>query len=279
MLGALLITLREGLEAALIVGIILAYLTRTANRRAVRSAWLGVAAAVVASLAAGGAIYVTAGEISGPAEPIFEGAATLLAAAVLTWMILWMRRQAVNIKASLQAQIDSALAGGSTFGVALLAFIAVVREGIETVLFLFAANGVAESRLLFAIGGLLGLGAAVAIGYVLYKGSARLNLKAFFNITGIVLVVFAAGLLAHAIGEFQEAGVVPTGISQVWDTSRVLSQESTLGHFLEALFGYTSRPSLTQAVGYFVFLAGALALYLRPSRRRPADQLRPGTSG
>ena len=140
MLGSLLITLREGLEAALIIGIILAYLAKTANRQGFKPVWLGTSLAVLVSLIAGAIIYLVAGEFSGRAEEIFEGSAMLLAVGVLTWMVFWMRKQAVNIKGELQAQIQSALTRGSSFGLATIAFIAVVREGIETVLFLFAAN-------------------------------------------------------------------------------------------------------------------------------------------
>ena len=186
MLSSLLITLREGLEAALIIGIILAYLARTDNRRGFKPVWLGISLAVLASLIAGATIYLLAGEFTGQAEEIFEGLAMFVAVGVLTWMIFWMRKQAVDIKVHLHAQIQSVLSGGSSLGLVLLAFVVVVREGIETVLFLFAATRVAESAALFAIGGLLGLALAVVIGYSIYRGTSRLNLRAFFNVTSAV---------------------------------------------------------------------------------------------
>ncbi|MBI2288727.1 MAG: FTR1 family protein [Chloroflexi bacterium] len=264
MLGSLLITLREGLEAALIVGIILAYLARTDNRQGFKPVWLGTSAAVLVSLIAGVIIYFTAGELSGRGEEIFEGIAMFIATGVLTWMIFWMRKQAIDIKAHLHAQIQSVLTSGSSLGLALLAFIAVVREGIETVLFLFAATRVAESAVSFTVGGILGLVIAIAIGYSIYKGTSRLNLRSFFNVTSLVLIIFAAGLLAHGIHEFHEAGVIPPIIEHVWDINNILPEKSTFGRFLTALVGYNGNPSLVEVVAYSIFLLLALWSYFRP---------------
>lgn len=271
MLSSLLITLREGLEAALIIGIVLAYLAQTGNRRAFRPVWLGTGLAVIASLIAGAAVYFTAGELTAPGEQIFEGVATLTAAGILTWMIFWMRRQAINIKGQLQAEIRSALGSGSSWGLVGLAFVAVAREGIETVLFLFAATRVAESAILSTSGGLIGLAVAIAIGYTIYKGTSRLNLRTFFNITSILLIFFAAGLLAHSIHEFQEIGFVPTVVEHVWDTSRVLSEESILGRFLTALFGYNANPSAVEVIVYLGYLGITLLSYFRPSRPKKRE--------
>lgn len=267
MLSSLLITLREGLEAALIVGIILAYLAKTNERRGFKPVWLGTGLAVLVSLIAGGVIYAVAGEFSGRAEEIFEGTAMLLAVGVLTWMIFWMRKQAVNIKGELQAQIQSALTAGSSFTLASIAFIAVVREGIETALFLFAATRTAESALSSTLGGILGLGIAVAIGYSIYKGSAKLNLKTFFNITGLALVVFAAGLAAHGIHEYNEAGFIPNIVEHVYDINSIVQEKETFGRFLTALFGYNGNPSLTEIIGYLAYLGLALFAYFRPARK------------
>lgn len=264
MLGSLLITLREGLEAALIIGIIFAYLVRTQNREGFRPVWLGVSLAVVASLGAGAGIYLLVGELGGRAEEIFEGLAMFTAVGVLTWMIFWMRKQAVNIKAHLHAQIQSVLTSGSALGLVALAFIVVVREGIETVLFLFAATRVAQSPVLFSVGGLLGLAIAVAIGYSLYKGASRLNLRAFFNVTSILLIIFAAGLLAHGIHELQEAGVMPVIVEHVWDINYLLPEKSTFGRFLTAIVGYNGNPSLIEVVSYGAYLGIALGSYFRP---------------
>lgn len=264
MLSSLLITLREGLEAALIIGIILAYLARAENRQGFKPVWLGASLAVVVSLAAGAAIYLSAGELSGQAEELFEGAAMFIAVGVLTWMIFWMRRQAVNIKAHLHAQIQSILTSGSSLGLAIIAFVVVVREGIETVLFLFAAVRIAESPIPFATGGFLGLAIAIGIGYSIYKGTSRLNLRVFFNVTSLVLIMFAAGLLAHGMHEFHEAGIIPPVAEHVWDINYILPEKSTFGRFLTALFGYNANPSLVEVVAYFSYLGFALTAYLRP---------------
>ncbi|MFH1003050.1 MAG: iron uptake transporter permease EfeU [Chloroflexota bacterium] len=270
MLGSLLITLREGLEAALIIGIILAYLNRTGNRRGFRPVWVGTSLAVLASLGAGAAIYLLAGEFSGRAEEIFEGLAMFLAVGVLTWMIFWMRRQAVDIKVHLHTQVDSALTGGSSLGLVALAFLVVVREGIETILFLFAATRVSESAALFTAGGLLGLAIAAGIGYSLYKGASRLNLRAFFNVTSVVLIVFAAGLLAHGIHELQEAAVIPIVVEHLWDINHLLPESTTPGRFLTAIIGYNGNPSLIEVAGYLAYLALALVSYFRPTKKEAA---------
>ncbi len=266
MLSPLLITLREGLEAALIIGIILAYLARTDNRHGFKPVWLGVSLAVLASLIAGAAIYLLAGEFSGQAEEVFEGAAMFLAVGVLTWMIFWMSMQAINIEVHLHAQIRSVLTSGSALGLVVIAFVVVVREGIETVLFLFAATRVAESPVLFTAGGFLGLAIAVGIGYSVYKGTSRLNLRAFFNVTSLVLIVFAAGLLAHGIHEFHEAGIIPPVVEHVWDINHSLPEKSTFGRFLTAITGYNGNPSLLEVVAYSAYLVWALVSYFRPVR-------------
>lgn len=263
MASSLLITLREGLEAALIVGILLAYLARTGNRDKQGVVWTGVGLSVVVSVLAGAVIFVTAGELEGRAEELFEGTATLAAAAVLTYMIFWMRKQAINIRAHLQAQVDTALESGSTFALGLLAFVAVGREGIETALFMFAAAKTA-TPLAATVGGLLGLGASVVLGFLLYRGTYRLNLRAFFNVTSVFLLLFAAGLLAHGLHEFHEAGVIAPIIEHVWDSNRILDEQSTVGSFLKALLGYNGTPSLVEVLAYALYVALVGWGYFRP---------------
>jgi len=265
MLSAFLITLREGLEAALIIGIILAYLSATGKRQGFKPVWIGTSLAIAVSLVAGAAIYFSAGRFEGRAEEIFEGIAMWLAAGVLTWMIFWMRKQAINIKGHLHAQIKSALGSGSALGLLGLAFVAVVREGIETALFLFAATRITESAILSAAGGILGLAIAVAIGYSLYRGSTKLNLRAFFSITGLLLILFAAGLLAHGIHEFHEAGIIPPVIAHIWDVNHILPEQSASGRFLTAIFGYNANPSLVEVLAYVSYLVITLASYFRPA--------------
>ena len=264
MFSSLLITLREGLEAALIIAIIVAFLIKTENRQYLKHIWTGVSLAIVVSLAVGAGIFLLAGEFSGQTEEIFEGIAMFAAAGVLTWMIFWMRKQAINIKGHLHSQMRSVITGDSSLGLILLAFIAVVREGIETVFFLFASTRVDESALLSTIGGILGLAIAIGIGYTIYKGSSRLNLRMFFNITSILLIFLAAGLVAHGVHEFNEAGVIPSMVEHVWDINHILPENSTVGQFLTALVGYNGNPSLTEVLSYSLFLITALGFYFKP---------------
>lgn len=265
MLSSLLITLREGLEAVLIIAIILAYLVRTNHRQAFKPVWLGTTLAVVLSLIVGAVIYLSTGVLEGRTEQIFEGLAMVTATGVLTWMIFWMRKQAVSIKTHLHAQIQSALGKGSSLGLVGLAFVAVAREGIETVLFLFAATRVAESPSLSIVGSILGLTIAIGIGYSIYKGTSRLNLRVFFNVTGLLLILFAAGLLAHGIHEFHEAGVIPPVVEHLWDINYILPEKSVFGRFLTGLFGYNANPSLVEVVAYASYLSFALIGYFRPT--------------
>lgn len=271
MAASLLITLREGLEAALIIGIILACLRKTGNRERGAAVWTGTLAAAVLSMFVGGAIFVTAGEFTGRAEAVFEGTAMFTAVAVLTYMIFWMRRQAINIRAHLVAQVSSALQAGSPFALGFLAFVAVGREGIETALFMFAATR-AASPVAATAGGLLGLAAAAVLGYLLYRGTYRMNLRAFFNATSVLLLLFAAGLLAHGVHEFHEAGLIPPLVEQLWDINPVLSENSTVGSFLKALFGYNGNPSLVEMLAWVGYLGLIGWAYFRPATAR---ELRP----
>lgn len=266
MVAPLLITLREGLEAALIIGIVLAYLARTGNGHRSAPVWVGTAAAILVSVIAGVAIFLTVGELEGAAEQIFEGTAMLLAVAVLTYMVIWMKRQSSSIRGGLQDKVQAALRSGSGLALAAMAFLVVVREGIETALFFFASSR-SSNAVESLLGGIAGLALATALGYAVYRGSHRLNLGTFFNATGVLLIVFAAGLLAHGIHEFEEAGVVPILIEHLWDVNWLLDEKSDLGRFLTALVGYNGNPSLLEVAGYVSYLALSLNRYLSPSAR------------
>ena len=262
-MGAALLTTREGLEASLIVGIVLAYLARTGNRDSFGVIWVGTAAAVAVSIASGAALFFTVGELEGRSEQIFEGTAMFSAVAVLTWMIFWMRKQAMNIKSELEARLAGALAAGSALGLAAVVFFAVLREGWETALFLFAISE-SSSPLSTGIGAVVGLVVSISLGIALYMGSRRLNLRQFFTVTGVLLIVFAAGLLAHGIHEFQEAGLLPLTVEHVWDTNAVVNEDGDVGRFLTALFGYNGNPSLLEVVAWATYLVTALWFFLRP---------------
>lgn len=263
MFSAFLITLREGLEMSLIVGIILAYLARTGNRREFGAIWAGVVGAVVLSLLAGGVILVTAGEFRGRGEQLFEGLAMFTAVGVLTYMIFWMRRQAAAIRSELQSRLSDALRLGSGGALVALTVVSVGREGVETALFLFAAVRASSPGPALA-GAVLGLGCAVGLGALIYRGSHRLDLRAFFNVTSLLLLFVGAGLFARGIGEFQEAGILPPLVPHLWDATAAMPETSALGSLLGAVFGYISAPSLLQAALYLAYLAAVGWCYLQP---------------
>ena len=267
--GGLLTGLREGVEAALIVGIVLAYLAKTGNGRHFGKIWAGTGAAIALSLAVGVLLFLTLGGLSDPYEQIFEGVAMLLAASVVTWMLFWMRRQAATVKGELQERVDRVLTEGTVWGLAVLAFTAVIREGIETSLFLVGQVTAAAGRsdlgeLSVLLGALSGLAIAVVIGYGLYRGSRLVNIRTFFRWTGIGLIFIAAGLLSHAVHEFIEAGLITVGTQTAFDISGVLPHETGIGAFLRAIFGYTSQPEVITLLVHVAYLAVVLWLYLRP---------------
>ena len=257
MVAATLISLREGLEAALIVGILLGYL-RKINYRAGRGpVWIGVLAAVILSIGVAFVIQSVGLRLDGSAEQLFEGTTMFLAVGVLTWMIFWMRYQARLMRTTLEQDVQAAIAAGRNRGLAAVAFLAVFREGIETALFLSAA-AFATERGGTLPGALLGLGLAVLAGYLLYTTTARLNVRIFFNLTSVLLLVFAAGLFAHGVHEFQEAEVFPTLNAQLWNINHILDESSTAGEFLKALIGYNGNPSLEEVAAYLVYWVATL---------------------
>ncbi len=203
-MGSFVITLREGFEAALIVSLILAYLSKTGNlERHGHTVWVGVGLAIVFSVAMGGVLFATVGEVEGTAEEIYEGSAMLIAAGVVTWMVFWMKKQAATIGEHLRSQVGDSLRVGGGLALATVAFIGVAREGLETGLFLFASTE--ESGPVVAVSAaILGLVAAVALGVLFYRGALRLDLRQFFRITGVLVIVFAAWLIYNGLHEFGE---------------------------------------------------------------------------
>ncbi len=269
MLPSYLLSLREGLEAALILGVLLGALDKIRRADLKPALWAGAFAAIVFSLLSAALLTALGLKLEGKAEEIFEGSAMLLAAGVLTWMIFWMNAQAKNLKAELEGgvyQAASASGGRALFG---LAFIAIAREGIELALFLtaafFAASSNANAPILTVSGAALGLGAAVLLGWSLLASTARLNLKKFFQVTSVLLVLFAAGLTAHGVHEFNEAGWIPAVVEHLWDVNALIDEKSFFGQMLSALFGYNGNPSLTEVAAYLAYLGGAAWLFARPT--------------
>ncbi len=268
--SGLLTGLREGVEAALIVSIVLAYLARTNRGDQAGRVWLGAGAAAAISVVVGIVLFNTVGAFEEPYEQIFEGTMMLVAAGVVTWMLFWMRRQASSVKNDLQAAVDRAVAAGATWGLALLAFTAVIREGLETSLFLVGqASSDRAEAIWIVLGALTGLAIAVLIGFGFYRGSRRLNLATFFRWTGIALVFIAAGLLSHAIHEFIEIGALGSGFwtATAYDISGVFSHDEGIGAFLRAILGYSANPEVLTIVAHVAYLVIVLAAYLRPVRR------------
>ena len=273
--SGLLTGLREGVEAALIVAIICAYLARTGNRRHLPIVLAGAAGAIGLSAILGFILYQTVGGLQEPYEQIFEAATLLLAAAVVTWMLFWMRRQARSVKGDLHAAVDRALDQNSVVALAALAFVAVIREGLETSLFLVGqANSAQQGAIFVLVGALIGLAVAAVLGVGFYQGSRRLNLATFFRWTGVGLIFIAAGLLSTAVHELIEIGVIPFGTQTLFDLSGVLPHDpaagNLVGQFLRALFGYSATPEATTFVAWLAYIVVVLALFLRPTRPSPA---------
>ena len=262
MFSSSLLALREGLEAALVVGIVLGALRKMNQARLAGAVWTGVAAAAIVSGAAAVALTLLGYELKDPAEAIFEGLTMLLAAGILTWMIFWMSRQSQKMQAELEAGVQKA-AGGGGRALFALAFVAVLREGVELALFLTAAT-FSSNTSQTVLGALLGLGVAVLLGWLLFAASIRINLKKFFTVTSILLIFFAAGLVGRGVGELVEMRWLPAFVEHVWDVGNILNEESVLGQTLGALFGYSASPSLMQMLAYIVYFVAAL-LGLRAS--------------
>jgi len=278
MLATLVIFLRESVEASMIIAILLAYLNRIGRRGHFRDVFIGVAAALVLATAGGAVAYATIRSYDGSrVQTIFETATYLLAAAVLTYMTFWMRRHARSLSKELRARAEAALDGRARWGLGLLAFQAVGREGLETVVFTLAIifSTSAASAL---SGAVLGLAGGLAVAFVIYRLGHRLNLGRFFTVIGVLLMVFAAGLLANSVQNMQELGWLPVLDAPMWHSASMLSQDSAFGDVLHSFFGYSDAPTPLQLLIYVGYLAVVVVAYLglragartRPDRARPA---------
>jgi high-affinity iron transporter len=276
-LAAYLLMLREGVEAALVVGILLAYLTQLNRRQDFKYVWWGTGAAAALSFGVGWVIYSTIGELDETSGRIAGGIVAFAACALLTWMIFWMARQSRSIKPALHTKVDQAVATGSALAIGSVAFVAVLREGLESALFLISTTiGEAVGRGLL-LGAALGILTAVGIGYLIYRGGSRLNLRVFFRVTGMLLVLFAAGLVSKGIHTFQEAGVIPVIIEDLWNLPWADPSRSLFWNFAAGLFGWSSEPSLLMVLGYFGYLVPVSIKLWRATK--PAPRLTPQVSG
>ncbi len=274
MLAGMLITVREGLEAFLITGILLGYLRRVGQRALARYVWAGTVAGVVASVGLALALQLTAYQFQeGSGGPLFEVAASVIAVPILSYMVLWMQRQARTIKGEIETRAAAAISTGQVFGLAFLAFITVFREGLETAIFLSALATTASGGGLLP-GAVLGLLAAIGIAYAYFALTVKLNLRRFFIGTGTLLIFIAAGLSAHIFMALHELGL-PALIEQVWSTKWLIDNESLAGRLLHAFIGYYDEPNLLQVLAYFGYLGGMGYAFFKACSNPP--RLAPGS--
>lgn len=267
MITSLLVTLRETLEASLIVGIMLAFMNRTQNRDKNPIIWAGVALGVVCSIALAYIFTVLGGGFEGRAEQIYEGIMFGTAAALVGGMVLWLAQHGRTMHKAIEKRLAVHLEEGELFSIFLLVFTSVLREGVETVIFLQAAflqSGSASAHL----GAAAGMAIAVGAAWLLFRGILSwFPLPHFFQATAAFLILFASGLVVHTIGEFQEAGFLPPIIDHLWNAEGLLSDDSTMTMILQGIFGYEGSPSLLQLIGYFAYLLGCGTLWMRLSKR------------
>lgn len=270
MVANYLIGLREGLEASLVVGILVAYVVRTGNRHRLPAIWLGVAIAVGLSVLAGALLTFTSHSLSFKAKELFGGAASIAAVSLVTWMIFWMRRTARHLKGELHGKLDLALVMGAS-ALAATALLAVGREGLETALFMWAAVEAEGSSSSLVLGAVLGLATAVVLGYLIYRRSIHLDLAKFFTYTGAALVVVAAGVLAYGVHDLQEAGLLTAfGLDHVaFDASHILSPSRWWGSLFKGLFSISPAPTRLELGAWVLYVVPVMALFLRRSSRPP----------
>lgn len=274
MLGNLLIGLREGLEASLVVSILVAYLVKTERRHLLPRLWLGVGAAVAISLGVGAILTFGPSGLEEETQELIGGVLSVLAVGLVTWMILWMATAGRTLAGDLRARIDGA--AESRWALPLVALLAVGREGLETALFLWAATTSAAAESGSAMGPLLGavigIAIAVAIGWAIYAGALRINLSQFFAWTGGFLIIVAAGVLAYGVHELQEAGALPGEDLVAYDVSHVIAPGSVLGTLLRGIFNFRPAPSVGEVIAWVVYVAVVTPLFIGRLRasRRPA---------
>jgi high-affinity iron transporter len=269
-LANFLIGLREGLEAALVVGILVAYLVKTGRTERLRPLWLGVGAAIGLSLAVGALLTFTQhGLDTFKAQETFGGVMSIVAVGFVTWMIFWMRRTSRGLKAELHDRLDSVLAGGAA-GVVITAFVAVVREGLETALFVWSAAKATDTTSSPIVGALAGIAVASVLGWLLYRKAVHLDLARFFTWTGAGLIVVAAGVLAYGIHDLWEAGLVsgPLFDTAAFDVSAQVPPDSWYGTLLRGTINFRSAPAWGEVLVWAAYLAVVMTLFFRPAPSR-----------
>ncbi len=262
MLANYLIGLREGLEAALVVGILVAYLVTSGRRGSLRYLWAGVGTAALVSLGFGALLTFGPRDLDLAAQEAIGGFLSIASVGLVTWMIFWMGRTARHLRADLQGRLDGALAAGPV-AVLVVALLAVGREGLETALFLWAAASAAGSTAEPLVGAALGLGTALVLGWLIYRGALRLDLRIFFAWTGVFLVVVAAGVLAHGVHDLQEAGLLPGEHALAFDASAVVPAASWYGSLLSGVLSFSPKTSWLQAIAWVAYTVPVLTTFVR----------------
>ncbi|MCB2411582.1 FTR1 family protein [Demequina sp. TTPB684] len=266
MLANYLIGLREGLEAALVIGILVAYLVRTQRRDLLASVWTGVGVAVVVSLAAGAALTLGPNGLSFEAQEVIGGSLSIVAVALITWMIFWMGKTARFLKRHLEDGVEKAIAMGKG-AIVTMALVAVGREGLETALFLWAGIEAAGSTTAPITGAVLGLLTAVALGVLIYRGAVRINLRVFFQWTGVFLIIVAGGVLAYGIHDLQEARVLPGLNTLAFDVSDTITPGSVLGTLLKGIFNFSPATTVLEATAWILYVVPTMWLFVRTAFR------------
>lgn len=264
-----LIGLREGLEASLVVGILVAYLVKSGRRDRLPPIWAGVLTAVALSLAFGAVLTFTSSQLTFEAQEAFGGSLSLVAVGFVTWMIFWMRRTARHLRTELHGRLDAALAMG-TLALAVTAFIAVGREGLETALFIWTAVQAAGQTTDPVLGAGLGLASAIVLGYLFYRGAVKINLAKFFTFTGAGLVVVAAGVFSYGVHDLQEAGILPGGNAYAFDVSSTVPPSSWYGTLLKGTVNFSPASTWFEVAAWLLYIVPVMTLFFLPGRARPA---------
>ncbi|MFF0432478.1 iron uptake transporter permease EfeU [Streptomyces sp. NPDC004327] len=273
MFGNYLIGLREGLEASLVVCILIAYLVKTGRKDALRPIWIGIGVAVGLALAFGAGLTFGSQELTFAAQEALGGSLSILAVGLVTWMVFWMRRTARHLKTELHGKLDAALQMG-TGALVATAFLAVGREGLETALFVWASvRASSDGTHGPLIGVVLGLLTAVLLGWLFYRGALKINLAKFFTWTGGMLVVVAAGVLAYGVHDLQEADFLPGLANKAFDISATIPPDSWYGTLLKGVFNFQPDPTVLQVTVWALYLIPTLLIFLAPIGSGPSKRL------
>lgn len=269
MLATFLIGLREGLEASLIVSILVAYLVRTDRKHKIPAVWGGVGVAILLSLSVGAVLTFTSARLDFKAQEAFGGGMSILAVGLVTWMIFWMRRTARSMKSELETKVEAAIAMG-TVALVVTAFISVAREGIETALFLWGTVKWSNDGAWPILSATAGLLVAALLAWGLYRRAVKINLAKFFTWTGAGLVVVAAGVLGYGVHDLQEGGVLPGLNSLAFDVSEQIPPGGVLGTLLKGIFNFSPNTTWLQAVAWVLYVVPVMSCFLRPQAKQPA---------